>query len=47
MANKNLNVAKEAKKGEFYMQLADIENELKHCPSISEENHSLQLRRPL
>lgn len=30
MANKNLNVAKEAKKDEFYTQLADIENELKH-----------------
>ena len=30
MANKNLNAAKEAKKDEFYTQLADIENELKH-----------------
>ena len=30
MANKSLNVAKEAKKDEFYTQLADIENELKH-----------------
>ena len=30
MANKNLDVAKEAKKDEFYTQLIDIENELKH-----------------
>ena len=30
MANKNLNQAKEAKKDEFYTQLVDIENELKH-----------------
>ena len=30
MANKNLNQAKEAKKDEFYTQLIDIENELKH-----------------
>lgn len=30
MANKNLNQAKTAKKDEFYTQLADIENELKH-----------------
>ena len=30
MANKNLNAAKEAKKDEFYTQLSDIENELKH-----------------
>lgn len=30
MANKNLNAAREAKKDEFYTQLADIENELKH-----------------
>lgn len=30
MANKNLNAAKEAKKDEFYTQLTDIENELKH-----------------
>ena len=30
MANKNLTAAKEAKKDEFYTQLADIENELKH-----------------
>ena len=30
MANKNLNQAKEAKKDEFYTQLADIENELRH-----------------
>ena len=30
MANKNLNQAKSAKKDEFYTQLADIENELKH-----------------
>ena len=30
MANKNLNAAKEAKKDEFYTQLADIENELRH-----------------
>ncbi|MDY6248734.1 MAG: adenine-specific methyltransferase EcoRI family protein [Prevotella sp.] len=30
MANKNLNAAKEAKKDEFYTQLADIENELNH-----------------
>ena len=30
MANKNLNAAKEAKKDEFYTQLVDIENELKH-----------------
>ena len=28
--NKNLSVAKKAKKDEFYTQLADIENELKH-----------------
>ncbi len=28
--NKNLGVAKEAKKDEFYTQLSDIENELKH-----------------
>ncbi len=30
MANKNLNQAKTAKKDEFYTQLTDIENELKH-----------------
>lgn len=30
MANANLNQAKSAKKDEFYTQLADIENELKH-----------------
>lgn len=30
MANKNLNQAKEAKKDEFYTQLVDIDNELKH-----------------
>lgn len=30
MANKNLNQAKSAKKDEFYTQLVDIENELKH-----------------
>ena len=30
MANKNLNQAKNAKKDEFYTQLADIENELRH-----------------
>ena len=30
MANKNLNSAKSAKKDEFYTQLADIENELRH-----------------
>ena len=30
MANKNLNQAKSAKKDEFYTQLADIENELRH-----------------
>ena len=30
MANKNLNAAKEAKKDEFYTQLPDIENELRH-----------------
>ncbi|MBP5381220.1 MAG: adenine-specific methyltransferase EcoRI family protein [Bacteroidaceae bacterium] len=30
MANKNLNAAKEAKKDEFYTQLVDIENELRH-----------------
>ncbi len=30
MANKNLNAAKSAKKDEFYTQLVDIENELKH-----------------
>ena len=30
MANKNLNQAKEAKKDEFYTQLIDIENELRH-----------------
>ena len=30
MANKNLNAAKTAKKDEFYTQLVDIENELKH-----------------
>lgn len=30
MANKNLNQAKEAKKDEFYTQLTDIENELRH-----------------
>lgn len=30
MANKNLNTAKSAKKDEFYTQLVDIENELKH-----------------
>jgi len=30
MANKNLNQAKNAKKDEFYTQLIDIENELKH-----------------
>ena len=30
MANKNLTAAKEAKKDEFYTQLADIENELRH-----------------
>lgn len=30
MANKNLNKAKEAKKDEFYTQLDDINNELRH-----------------
>ncbi|MBR0178167.1 MAG: modification methylase, partial [Bacteroidales bacterium] len=30
MANKNLNQAKNAKKDEFYTQLVDIENELRH-----------------
>lgn len=30
MANKNLNQAKSAKKDEFYTQLVDIENELRH-----------------
>lgn len=30
MANKNLNKAKEAKKDEFYTQLSDINNELRH-----------------
>jgi hypothetical protein len=30
MANKNLNAAKEAKKDEFYTQLEDINNELRH-----------------
>ncbi|MCR5550357.1 MAG: adenine-specific methyltransferase EcoRI family protein [Bacteroidales bacterium] len=30
MANKNLNAAKNAKKDEFYTQLVDIENELRH-----------------
>ncbi|MBQ9558779.1 MAG: adenine-specific methyltransferase EcoRI family protein [Bacteroidaceae bacterium] len=30
MAHKNLNAAKEAKKDEFYTQLVDIENELRH-----------------
>lgn len=30
MANKNLNQAKNARKDEFYTQLSDIENELKH-----------------
>lgn len=30
MANKNLNAAKTAKKDEFYTQLVDIENELRH-----------------
>ena len=30
MANKNLNAAKEAKKDEFYTQLTDINNELRH-----------------
>ena len=30
MANKNLNAAKKAKKDEFYTQLSDIANELKH-----------------
>lgn len=30
MANKNLNQAKNAKKDEFYTQLCDIENELRH-----------------
>lgn len=29
-SNKNLNKAKESKKDEFYTQLSDIENELKH-----------------
>lgn len=30
MSNKNLNKAKDAQKDEFYTQLADIENELRH-----------------
>ena len=30
MANKNLNAAKAAKKDEFYTQLEDINNELRH-----------------
>ena len=30
MANKNLNKAKKIKKDEFYTQLEDINNELKH-----------------
>ena len=30
MANKLLNTAKTAKKDEFYTQLSDIENELRH-----------------
>lgn len=33
MANSNLNQAKEAKKDEFYTQLSDIENELRHYRS--------------
>lgn len=31
MVHKNLNNAKEAKKDEFYIQLEDINNELRHC----------------
>ena len=34
MANKNLSAAKEAKKDEFYTQLADVENELRHYKSF-------------
>ena len=30
MANSDLNAAKKAKKDEFYTQLSDIENELRH-----------------
>lgn len=37
MANKNLNKAKEAKKDEFYTQLEDINNELRHYRELSEE----------
>ena len=33
MANKNLKEAKKAKNDEFYTQMSDIENELKHYKS--------------
>ena len=35
MANKTLNAAKAAKNDEFYTQLSDIENELRHYKSTS------------
>jgi len=34
MANENLHVAKKAKKDEFYTQLSDIENELRHYKEL-------------
>jgi hypothetical protein len=36
MANKNLSAAKKAKNDEFYTQLFDIENEVKHYKSFFE-----------
>jgi len=45
-ANHNLHKAKNAKKDEFYTQLGDIENELRHYPSSSFPNKILTISLP-
>lgn len=46
-ANSNLHAAKNAKKDEFYTQLEDIENELKHYTHhFKKKGGVLQLRQP-
>ena len=45
-ANYNLHKAKNAKKDEFYTQLGDIENELRHYPSSSFPNKILTISLP-
>jgi hypothetical protein len=44
--NQNLHKAKNAKKDEFYTQLSDIENELRHYKNHFKNKVVLQLRRP-